>query len=213
MTHDYYLAQLELTRYIDKSAVFEDLSSAPPLNWEELRQCVKDCQLCPLHKSRKQTVFGVGDTKARLMIIGEAPGAEEDRLGEPFVGRAGKLLNMMLKTVGLDRTNVYICNVLKCRPPNNRDPTLDEVKLCTPYLENQIALMKPDLLLAVGRVAAHYLLGIATPLNKLRGQTLQFSDLNIPLVVTYHPAYLLRNPRDKGKAYVDLLRVSRILAS
>lgn len=210
---DQYLVQLGIERYIDRSnPVNVPVQTASALDWEQLRQCVSECQKCDLYKTRTQTVFGVGNTAARLMIIGEAPGANEDRQGKPFVGRAGQLLDAMLKSIGFDRNeNVYICNILKCRPPNNRDPSMAEVKECTPYLEQQIALMKPALLLAVGRIAAHYLLGVSTPLTRLRGQTLQYSGLNVPLIVTFHPAYLLRNPRDKGKAYADLLRAWRLL--
>lgn len=196
----YYLQQMGLTVWQERSA-----GSPSPIaldNWENLRQQVTNCTQCSLCQTRKQVVFGVGNNNADLLIIGEAPGANEDRLGEPFVGRAGQLLDSMLAAMDLDRQTVYICNILKCRPPNNRDPAPEEVAKCTPFLERQIALVAPKLILAVGRIAAHYLLGVNTPLNRLRGQRLQFG--NTPLLVTYHPAYLLRNPKDKAKAFQDL---------
>lgn len=178
-------------------------------DWESLRTAVMNCTACGLDKTRTQTVFGVGNINADLMIIGEAPGFNEDKQGEPFVGRAGQLLNAMLESIGFDRGSVYIANILKCRPPNNRDPQPEEVSLCTSFLEKQIALVKPKLLLGLGRIAAHYLLNDKSSLSQLRGKTFQYGDT--PLIVTYHPAYLLRNPVDKGKAYEDLLKVYRTL--
>ncbi len=157
------------------------------------------CHACGLEKGRTQTVFGIGNRQANLMIIGEAPGFYEDQQGEPFVGRAGQLLNAMLAAIGLSRESVYIANILKCRPPNNRDPLPDEVALCTPFLQKQIALIKPQLLLAVGRIAAHYLLETKTSLNQLRGKIHSYGQFDTPLIITYHPAYLLRNPADKAK--------------
>lgn len=177
--------------------------------WDTLRQCVKDCTACSLSQTRTQTVFGVGNTTAKLMIIGEAPGFYEDQQGEPFVGRAGQLLNSMLQAIGLERNSVYIANILKCRPPNNRDPLPEEVSLCTPFLEKQIRLIKPSLLLAVGRIAAHYLLSTKSSMTQLRGKHYQYQ--NIPLIVTFHPAYLLRNPSDKSKAFADLQLVKKFL--
>ncbi|MFN7096641.1 MAG: uracil-DNA glycosylase family protein [Gammaproteobacteria bacterium] len=181
--------------------------------WEQLRQEAMTCTKCQLCETRTNVVFGVGNPQAELVIVGEAPGANEDRLGEPFVGRAGNLLDAMLEAIDLQRKDIYICNILKCRPPNNRDPAPEEVAKCTPYLERQLAYMKPKLILAVGRIAAHYLLGVDTALGKLRGQRLQFANTGTDLFVTYHPAYLLRNPRDKAKAYQDLLRVKAFLAT
>lgn len=173
--------------------------------WSALRQEVLRCTRCSLHATRTQGVVGVGNPRAEWMVIGEAPGAEEDRRGEPFVGRAGQLLDAMLRAIGLDRTqNVYIANVLKSRPPNNRDPRPEEVAACLPYLQRQIELVKPRLLLAVGRIAAQNLLGTEESLSRLRGRVHSFGELNTPLVVTYHPAYLLRNPADKRKAWEDL---------
>jgi len=173
--------------------------------WEALRDEVMRCTRCSLHAGRTQGVFGVGNPRSEWMVIGEAPGAEEDRRGEPFVGRAGQLLDAMLRAIGLSRDrNVYIANVLKSRPPNNRDPKPEEVGACLPYLRRQIELVRPRLLLAVGRIAAQNLLGTEESLSRLRGRVHTFGELNTPLVVTYHPAYLLRNPVDKRKAWEDL---------
>jgi uracil-DNA glycosylase family 4 len=181
------------------------------LEWAPLEAQVKGCARCGLHATRTQAVFGVGSMRARWVFVGEAPGADEDRQGEPFVGRAGQLLNAMLTAVGLKRDEVYIANVLKCRPPGNRDPQPDEVEQCEPYLVRQIELIQPDLIVALGRHAAHSLLKTELPLAKLRGQRLRYHD--IPLVVTYHPAYLLRNPADKRKAWQDLCLARSVLAA
>jgi uracil-DNA glycosylase len=176
----------------------------PAGDWGALRERVSACEACELCKTRTQTVFGVGNTQAEWLVIGEAPGAEEDRQGEPFVGRAGQLLNAMLLAVGRPRDTVFIANILKCRPPGNRDPRPEEVARCLPFLEQQIALLKPRLMLAVGRIAAQNLLGTDAPLARLRGKLHQFGAANTPLVITYHPAYLLRTPGDKRKAWEDL---------
>ena len=173
--------------------------------WQALRTEILGCTRCGLHKTRTQGVVGVGPQRTDWMVIGEAPGAEEDRRGEPFVGRAGHLLDAMLRAIGLDRrTNVYIANVLKSRPPNNRDPKPEEVAACLPYLMRQIALLQPRLMLAVGRIAAQNLLSTDMSLSRLRGKVHHFGELNTPLIVTYHPAYLLRTPADKRKAWEDL---------
>lgn len=173
--------------------------------WEALRKEVHDCKRCPLHATRTQGVLGVGPKRSDWLVIGEAPGAEEDRRGEPFVGAAGQLLDAMLRAIGLDRkTNVYIANVLKSRPPGNREPRPEEVAACLPYLAEQITLLQPKIMLAVGRIAAQTLLGTEAPLGRLRGKLHRFGGLNTPLVVTYHPAYLLRTPADKRKAWEDL---------
>jgi len=176
----------------------------PGIDWGPLRERVAGCTLCDLCKTRTQTVFGVGNTQAEWLIIGEAPGAEEDRQGEPFVGRAGQLLNAMLLAIGLPRETVFIANILKCRPPGNRDPRPEEVSRCLPYLSAQIALLKPKVILAVGRIAAQNLLATDAPLSRLRGKLHTFGAANTPLVITYHPAYLLRTPADKRKAWEDL---------
>lgn len=172
--------------------------------WQSLQAEVSRCTQCALHATRTQTVFGVGNLNADWMVIGEAPGAEEDRRGEPFVGAGGQLLNAMLKAIGLEREAVYIANILKSRPPGNRDPKPEEVAACFPYLTRQIALIRPRLILAVGRIAAQNLLGTTAPLGRLRGQVHAFGEHNTPLVVTYHPAYLLRSPGEKRKAWEDL---------
>jgi uracil-DNA glycosylase family 4 len=174
-------------------------------DWAELRERVAACTACAeLCRTRTQTVFGVGNTRAEWLVIGEAPGAEEDRQGQPFVGRAGQLLNAMLLAIGLPRETVFIANVLKCRPPGNRDPKPEEVSRCLPYLSNQVALLKPKIILAVGRIAAQNLLATDAPLARLRGKLHSFGEAATPLVITYHPAYLLRTPADKRKAWEDL---------
>lgn len=183
------------------------------MDWEELATEARQCTACGLCATRTQTVFGVGHRQAEWLIIGEAPGADEDRLGEPFVGRAGKLLDPMLHAVGQNRERAYVANILKCRPPENRDPTPEEATQCRPFLNRQIALIRPRLILAVGRIAAQNLLGTDTPIGKLRGQVHRFGPARIPLVVTYHPAYLLRSPREKRKAWDDLRLARRALAA
>ena len=180
-------------------------------DWTELEAAVRSCTKCPLHATRTQTVFGVGHRHAQWMFIGEAPGGDEDRQGEPFVGRAGQLLNAILFAIGLKREEVYIANVLKCRPPGNRDPQPEEVIQCEPYLLRQIELIKPRLIVALGRHAAHSLLKTEVPLGKLRGQRLSYHGT--PLIVTYHPAYLLRNPADKRKVWDDLCLAKTVLAA
>lgn len=180
--------------------------------WERLAAEVKGCVKCGLHATRTQTVFGVGNRNAHLLVVGEAPGADEDQQGEPFVGRAGQLLNSMLRALRAPRDTVYIANVLKCRPPGNRDPAPDEVRCCLPYLQRQIELIAPRLMLAVGRIAAQNLLATDTPIGKLRGTVHRFGTLGTPLIVTYHPAYLLRSPSEKRKSWSDLKFVQRELA-
>lgn len=182
------------------------------LDWRDLQARVAVCTRCPeLVENRSQTVFGVGNHNADWLVIGEAPGAEEDQQGEPFVGRAGQLLNAMLLAIGLQREQVFIANILKCRPPNNRDPHLEEAANCAPYLQRQIALIQPKIILAVGRIAAQNLLNSDEAIGKLRGQ--MHSYRNIPLVVTYHPAYLLRTPSDKRKAWEDLKLARSLVTS
>jgi uracil-DNA glycosylase family 4 len=181
------------------------------MDWSALAQAVSQCQRCALHKTRTQTVFGVGSHDARWVFVGEAPGAEEDRQGEPFVGRAGQLLNAMLFALNLQRDEVYIANVLKCRPPENRDPRPEEVEQCEPYLQRQIELIQPSVIVALGRHAAHSLLKTELALGKLRGTRHEYHGT--PLVVTYHPAYLLRSPREKAKAWADLKLAQSIVAT
>jgi DNA polymerase len=182
------------------------------LDWESLRAMVAACTRCSLHETRTQTVFGVGNRTARWMFIGEAPGAEEDRQGEPFVGRAGQLLTSMLKAMGFAREDVYIANVLKCRPPGNRDPKPEEALQCRGYLDRQIELISPTLIVAVGRIAAQNLLATDTALARLRGKVHALGARGWPLVVTYHPAYLLRSPGEKRKAWQDLLFARQVFA-
>lgn len=187
--------------------------SAPAMpsadSWEALDAEIRTCTRCPLHATRTQGVPGVGDRQADWLIIGEAPGAEEDKRGEPFVGQAGKLLDAMLAAIQLKRgENVYIANVLKSRPPANRDPSPDEVAACLPYLQRQIALIQPKVILALGRFAAQSLLNTDTPIGRLRGHAHHYAG--VPLVVTYHPAYLLRSAADKAKAWDDLLLARRV---
>lgn len=176
--------------------------STHPCNWDGLRAEVASCTRCPLHQTRTQTVFGVGDTQADWLVIGEAPGEQEDLQGEPFVGPAGLLLNEMLRAIGLARQQVYIANILKCRPPKNRDPQVQEVAACEGYLRQQIAFIRPKIILAVGRIAAQNLLKTAVPVGKLRGLVHDYHG--VPLVVVYHPAYLLRSPLEKRAAFNDL---------
>ena len=193
----------------DPQLISRELTRAESLDWDELRQCVANCSRCELAQSRTQTVFGVGDPDADWMIIGEAPGAEEDRRGQPFVGRAGKMLDEMLRAIGQSRDSVFIANTLKCRPPNNRDPKPDEAAACRDYLDRQIALVQPKIILAVGKIAAQNLLGSDDPVGKMRGQLHRLDG--IPLVVTYHPAYLLRSPSQKRKSWSDLCLASRLV--
>jgi uracil-DNA glycosylase family 4 len=176
--------------------------SADGPDWETLAATVRECRLCGLCETRTQTVFGTGNRQARLMVIGEAPGFEEDRQGEPFVGRAGMLLNAMLRAAGFERGDVFIANVLKCRPPSNRDPSLEEAEKCLPYLRRQIELVRPGAILCVGRISAQRLLGTELPVGRLRGRVHRLGD--VPVIVTYHPAYLLRAPGEKRKSWEDL---------
>ncbi|MFY7698288.1 MAG: uracil-DNA glycosylase [Legionella sp.] len=199
----YYLQQLGIQCWVKRH------SSVKKFSLQLLNQQVEQCTKCPLHAARKQAVFARGNMNADLMVIGEAPGYHEDALGLPFVGKAGSLLNRMLASIGIDNNDVYVANVLKCRPPDNRDPQLEEINECIGYLRQQIALVRPKLILAVGRFAAQNLLHSRLSLSQLRNIIHNYEQ--IPLVVSYHPAYLLRKPTDKKKAYTDLLAVKDIL--
>ena len=184
-----------------------DTSAVAGMGWDGLRQAVAACEACGLCRSRRQTVFGTGHEQARWMIVGEAPGEQEDRQGEPFVGPAGQLLDAMLRATGRDRRTdaaggVFIANVLKCRPPANRNPAPDEVLRCEPFLARQVALVQPKLIIAMGRFAVQSLLRTTEPIGRLRGRVHRYEG--VPVIVTYHPAYLLRNPADKAKAWADL---------
>lgn len=187
------------------------------LDWVALRDCVAACRACKLCEGRTQTVFGVGHSQAHWMIVGEAPGEHEDRQGEPFVGAAGQLLDRMLAALGLTRSEaapeqqVYIANTLKCRPPRNRNPEPDELALCSVFLQRQIALVQPRIILAMGRFAVQSLLGSGEPIGRLRGQVHRYRDT--PVIVTYHPAYLLRTPSDKARSWADLCLAAAQLAS
>jgi len=196
---DDFMPGLDMSEVSSQPAPVIDVSR---LGWPELQTTVSSCTACELHKTRTQTVFGVGNRTAQWMIIGEAPGADEDQQGEPFVGRAGQLLNSMLKALGLRREQVFIANILKCRPPDNRNPQPEEIAQCEAFLQRQVALVKPKVILAVGGVAAHNLLKRDTPVSKLRSQLHHYGET--PLVVTYHPAYLLRKPSEKAKSWIDL---------
>jgi DNA polymerase len=203
---------------VEQAAEARMVSAPPPvldapagaLDWDALAAAVASCERCALAAGRTQTVFGVGNRNAEWMIIGEAPGQEEDRQGEPFVGRAGQLLNAMLEAVGLSRTQVFIANILKCRPPANRDPEPAEAVACSGWLARQIELVNPKLILCVGRIAAQNLLQTQTPIGKLRGQRYAYGAQEIPVVVTWHPAYLLRSPAEKRRAWQDLLLARQV---
>lgn len=202
--HNDYLRKMGIDTWELRSSDHDHEQTLWPvetLDWENLQQRVANCTACSLHENRTQTVFGVGHRQADLMCIGEAPGAREDAQGEPFVGRAGQLLDQILAAINLDREHIFIANILKCRPPNNRDPDPNEVKCCTPYLTRQIELLQPKLIVAMGRVAAQFLLDTKGSLGSLRQQ--QHFYQKVPLRVTYHPAYLLRNPPQKAKAWQD----------
>lgn len=178
---------------------------------ETVRAELGDCQRCGLGASRTKLVYGVGNPNARLVLVGEAPGREEDLQGEPFVGEAGRLLDKILQAMGMRREDVYICNVLKCRPPNNRDPFPEEVATCEAFLVRQIAAIRPQVIIGLGRFAVHSLLKTKAPISKLRGEWQEYQ--NIPLMPTYHPAYLLRNPEGKRDVWEDMKQVLRRLQS
>ena len=213
--NDQYLEAMGIQRWAARTAVPGPVGCADAavaaaddavdrLDWPELQARVASCKRCALHESRTQTVFGVGDRNADWLVIGEAPGADEDRQGEPFVGRAGLLLNEMLFAAGLRREQVYIANILKCRPPNNRNPMPEEMACCRDYLDRQITLVEPRIILAVGGVAANELLQTDEQVGRLRGIRHRYGVQQIPLVVSYHPAYLLRSPLEKRKVWQDL---------
>lgn len=204
----------DLARYLLDFGVEEVLLPEPrlarsrlpdPLSCQDLgslASALADCRRCRLAKGRTQVVFGVGNPNARVVFVGEAPGAEEDRQGEPFVGRAGQLLNSMLRACGLSRREVYIANIVKCRPPGNRDPQDDEAAACLPFLKKQLALIRPEIIVLLGRVAARHLLGITAPISSYRGSWRRWEGVDV--LPTFHPAYLLRNPQAKRDAWEDL---------
>ena len=180
-------------------------ASLPVLSLDAVREQMGECTLCKLHKGRHTIVFGVGSPNARLMFVGEAPGEDEDLKGEPFVGKAGQLLTKMIEAMGLRREAVYICNTVKCRPPNNRNPEADELASCEPFLKAQLAAVKPEVIVTLGKFAAQALLRDQTPITRLRGQWREYEG--IPVMPTFHPAYLLRSPQEKSKVWEDLQRV------
>ena len=204
-----YLKAMGVQQWVARDAV----AAVDSPDWPELETMVSGCTLCGLQESRTRTVFGAGNRDADWLVIGEAPGADEDRQGEPFVGRAGQLLTEMLFAVGLKRDDVYICNILKCRPPGNRNPSMEEVSLCHAYLQRQIELIAPRLILAVGGVAANSLLDMNEKVGQLRGKVHYYGTRKIPLVVTYHPAYLLRSPLEKRKVWKDLQFAQAVCAN
>ena len=192
----------ELTQDINTTASLEETLDA-------IRQDLGDCQRCGLGASRKKLVYGVGNPSARLVLVGEAPGREEDQKGEPFVGEAGRLLDKILQAMGLQRADVYICNVLKCRPPDNRDPQPEEVATCEAFLVRQIAAIKPQVIVGLGRFAVQSLMQSKVPISRIRGEWQSYHG--IPLMPTYHPAYLLRNPEGKRDVWEDMKEVMRRL--
>ncbi len=192
-------------------AVPARVSAGRVLELREIRDEIGDCTRCKLHKGRTNVVFGVGDPKARLMFIGEGPGADEDLKGEPFVGRAGQLLTQIIKAMGLTREQVYIANVVKCRPPDNRNPEPDEIEQCSPFLRAQIASVNPAVIVALGKFAAQTLLGVETPISRMRGQFHQMGS--VAVMPTFHPSYLLRNPGAKREVWDDMKMVMARLAN
>jgi len=213
-----YLQALEIPVWRERSAQVsldgeQAHCSADTLDWPGLEKQIQTCQACPLHQTRKHAVAGTGPRCVDVCVIGEAPGAEEDRQGKPFVGRAGQLLTQMLASIGYARDQVYITNILKCRPPGNRDPQPEEIAQCLPYLHQQLQWLQPKVLLLLGRIAAQTFLQTQKPLRLLRASAQSYSDgvTQIPVIVTYHPAYLLRKPADKVKALEDLLRLKGLL--
>ena len=174
---------------------------------------VAQCQKCQLCQSRNNTVFGVGQSPSKWMFVGEAPGQNEDQQGLPFVGRAGKLLDLMIRALGMERHDVYIANILKCRPPGNRDPLPEEIAQCEPYLLRQLDFIKPDVIVALGRISAQALLRTNQSLGKIRGQVYHYGDRKTPLIATYHPAYLLRNPEQKSRSWEDLWMAKTVVES
>jgi DNA polymerase len=181
----------------------------PVISLESVREEIGECTRCKLHKGRTNLVFGVGNPRARLMFVGEGPGEEEDKKGEPFVGKAGQLLTKMIEAMGLEREDVYICNTVKCRPPNNRNPEPDELSSCEPFLKGQLAAVRPEAIVTLGKFAAQALLRDETPISRMRGNWREYEG--IPVMPTFHPAYLLRSPQEKGKVWEDLQQVMKKL--
>ena len=215
-SRDPYLQAMGIQEYAPRKKDSNGVHSAPggssvlTPDWEALQREVSVCTRCSLHETRTQTVFGIGNPDADWLFIGEAPGEQEDLRGEPFVGRAGQLLDEMIRALGLERENVFIANVLKCRPPKNRDPSPEEALACEPFLIQQVRKVGPKIIVAVGRIAAQNLLKTQVPLGKLRGEVHRYEGT--PVVVTYHPAYLLRSQTEKRRAWEDLKLARRTLS-
>ena len=204
-------AHIEIDEQKNQLPVADDAKNSFEVDFASLAELANGCTRCQLSRSRTQVVFGSGCETAELMFIGEGPGAQEDQEGLPFVGKAGRLLTSMIAALGFQRDDVYICNVVKCRPPNNRDPHSSEAVSCAPFLRRQIALVQPKVLVALGRVSAQLLLDTEVSLSSLRKQKHKYEDTGIDLVVTYHPAYLLRKPSEKAKSWEDLWYVRQLL--
>ncbi len=200
---------LEPPRLSSQARAYLDGGSSQPISLEDLREDIGDCRRCKLYQDRNTLVFGEGSSKARLVFVGEGPGREEDLVGRPFVGEAGRLLTKIIEAMGLSRESVYICNVVKCRPPKNRDPEGDEIESCLPFLKRQLSLIQPDVICALGRVAAQALLGKEFLITRERGKWQSFMD--IPMMPTFHPAYLLRNPTAKREVWEDIQEIMRHL--
>jgi DNA polymerase len=206
-----FLDYIGIQTYVLRPTIKTNNKTSNETNWVKLEKKVSNCKNCELHKTRTQTVFGCGNKQSDWLFIGEAPGKDEDLKGEPFVGRAGRLLNEVIFSLGLKREEVYIANILKCRPPNNRDPSQDEIQSCTTYLEQQIKMISPKIIIAVGRVAAQHLLNTDLTMAKLRGTVHSYGSESIPLITIYHPAYLLRSPSKKYKVWSDLQVVKTLM--
>jgi DNA polymerase len=200
---------LEPPRLSIQTRAYLDGGPSQPISLEDLREDIGDCRRCKLYQDRTTLVFGEGSSKARLVFVGEGPGREEDQVGRPFVGEAGRLLTRIIEAMGLSRESVYICNVVKCRPPKNRDPEGDEIETCLPFLKRQLNLIQPDVICALGRVAAQALLGKEFRITRERGKWQSFMDT--PMMPTYHPAYLLRNPSAKRVVWEDIQEIMRHL--
>ena len=207
-----YFPEMEIDIFWYSKKLTQNIS-AENNNLTSLDEIIKKCKKCNLHKTRQNTVFGEGDPDSNIMIIGEAPGREEDEAGRPFIGRAGKLLNEFLKSIDLNRDSVFIANTIKCRPPENRDPETAEINACSNYLDQQINFIKPKVLVLLGKVAANRLLGEDMPMSELRLKKFFIDKYDIPIIVFYHPAYILRSPSQKKKVWDDLQYLKGIIDS
>ena len=207
-----YFPEMEIDIFWYSKKLTQNISTENN-NLASLDEIIKKCKKCNLHKTRQNTVFGEGDPDSNIMIIGEAPGREEDEAGKPFIGRAGKLLNEFLKSIDLNRDSVFIVNTIKCRPPENRDPEVSEINACSDYLDQQINIIKPKVLVLLGKIAANRLLGEDMPMSELRLKKFFIDKYDIPIIVFYHPAYILRSPSQKKKVWDDLQYLKGIIDS